>query len=723
MQTNEVKRCTFVVGPFLLFLGVVRLALEYVDVETDISSLTVRLSYRSTNRTTSGNDNKLDASRSLNCTYGLTTFDRTGQVQSAPLSSNNCLESDTDLLAHLVSLSSADLVDPHATAVVIIKLIDRQNNPQTLESLGLVADEFLAPRMDWRIMAERFGVIEESLIQLDENLNSTTTSESQTNNTKPAINRSRSRLLWDPAVYAPAETGTFADPFILAIRTLRATTNMRDISTKKLRSGEKSGTDSSRATDGSSGLDEVSSDVDLILVRVFEEKLAAFAGALRRFQFPKDDQSECAADLEMNQGRAIIQYSGPKDFLGALTYSNANGLASSIEKGFPFARVSPVQWARTYHFETCSAKTVAAFDPNLGVINGFDCGFLPIYGGTCLNNRFNPSLKCISEFSMGLQMNLVLPRNGVPKEVCDTSHEQRPATEKLGSYNSPAQAFVDWCPECVPFENQDKLRPATPELLANASAPMGFEEIQQMNRDLMNMTLRSTCTMEINPLQCGHDGRPCCWNEVSILQNVLGSHDGSAQKLSKEFYRSLFSSYVARFNWASRHRIARLYEPRLAAMIGRGIGWETALATGHCATLHIRRGDNMDRCKQDGPESQWCTMDLTLEDYMKKAVPMLAQLSDARHVFVMTDDPEVVKAEKQAPWLEKGYFIEVISGYNQYSQETYDDWDPFIESLHGAQFCRAFVGHHISTVSTLVYRSICTRWGECPIFDDFSGGR
>jgi hypothetical protein len=45
------------------------------------------------------------------------------------------------------------------------------------------------------------------------------------------------------------------------------------------------------ATDETSKLEEISSQVDLILVRVFEEKLAAFASALRRFQFPSDESS------------------------------------------------------------------------------------------------------------------------------------------------------------------------------------------------------------------------------------------------------------------------------------------------------------------------------------------------------------------------------------------------------------------------------------------------
>ena len=93
---------------------------------------------------------------------------------------------------------------------------------------------------------------------------------------------------------------------------------------------------------------------------------------------------------------------------------------------------------------------------------------------------------------------------------------------------------------------------------------------------------------------------------------------------------------------------------------------EEALAIGHCATLHIRRGDNIDRCIAG--QKSFCSMNLTLDDYMGKAVPMLAQLNASRHVFVMTDDADAVSEEKLKPWKEQGYVIEVISGQNQYSK-------------------------------------------------------
>lgn len=402
--------------------------------------------------------------------------------------------------------------------------------------------------------------------------------------------------------------------------------------------------------------------------------------------------------------------------LGALTSTNLKWLASAIGKGVPYVEVTPVEWARTYHFDTCGAETVAGIDPALGIVNGLDCGFLPIYGGTCLHDRVGPSLKCMSEFSMGQgPTHIVLPRNGIPEEVCQASREQLPPDKDPRHVHGPPEAFLDWCPQCLVFGKKEfVLPPFSPKLVADPEVPMTFDQI------ITGIGKSATCTMELLPLQCGEDGRPCCWNEVSILQNVLGSHDGSTEKISRPLYLSVLSSYLVRFNRFSRRRIARLHQPRLAALNARGEGWEAALATGQCATLHIRRGDNIDRCKKNGPGSKFCSMDLTLADYMGKAAPMLAQLGGARHVFVMTDDPEVANENKQVPWLEKGYFIEVISGHNQYSQETYDDWDPFIESVYGAQFCRAFVGHHISTVSKLVFNNICTRWGECPITDDFS---
>ena len=74
-------------------------------------------------------------------------------------------------------------------------------------------------------------------------------------------------------------------------------------------------------------------------------------------------------------------------------------------------------------------------------------------------------------------------------------------------------------------------------------------------------------------------------------------------------------------------------------MDARGQGWEEALSSGSCATLHIRRGDNIDRC--NAGQKQFCSMNLTLADYMSHALPMLSQL-DAKNVFVMTDDPDIV---------------------------------------------------------------------------------
>ena len=89
----------------------------------------------------------------------------------------------------------------------------------------------------------------------------------------------------------------------------------------------------------------------------------------------------------------------------------------------------------------------------------------------------------------------------------------------------------------------------------------------------------------------------------------------------------------------------------------------------------------------------------------------------SKHVFVMTDDAEVVADDKLKEWQQKGYFLEVISGHNQYSKLTYNDWDPFIESLYVGHMCRAVVGHHISTVSKLVYNLICARFVVCPLVD------
>lgn len=345
------KRCVLaVVGAALLTLGV----LVRIDVEggVDVGKVTVSLSLRSdTYGTSTGSltstseprveqpeleveqledqEAEAEASANLNanpnCAYSLTAFDRTGKLQSQ---SNSCLESDADLLAHLVSLSGAVAAYPSATAVVAIGVVGDRQDRQNLDALGLVADEFLASRMEWRIMAERFDFFEElSTSEVDPGNNSNNNIINGNATTTSTGKPPPPRLFYDPAVHASAKSGTFADPFSAALRTLLTTTGS---SRTLLGNGDEDG-DGVTITGGNLNVNDVQLKsalngltVDLILLRVFEEKLAAFAGALRRFQFPGNDVDvsvhadssedlDCAADLARNQGRTFVKYGGPKD--------------------------------------------------------------------------------------------------------------------------------------------------------------------------------------------------------------------------------------------------------------------------------------------------------------------------------------------------------------------------------------------------------------------------
>ena len=409
---------------------------------------------------------------------------------------------------------------------------------------------------------------------------------------------------------------------------------------------------------------------------------------------------------------------GCKDFLGSFTHSNVNSINESFKAGVPYVARLPPLWGRVYHFDDCTSS------------NGLDCGFLPIHGGSCLNRRVQSATECLSKFQIGSKEFIVLPRDGIPESVCHKITEQLPPPDikKIPDAhyircNGPPDAYQQWCPNCG--FGGDKTKPSV-ELLNNSTAALSFRDVMELGHDLPvrnyydlntidNYTTPShTCGMEIPPLQC-HD-HTCCYNELRIPQNVLGISDTDKdQRPRTNMMDSAMSAFLTRFNRASRRRVAKLHQPRVEAIHARQQGWDEAMAVGNCATLHIRRGDNIDRCAAG--TKQFCSMNLTLADYMYKAVPMLNQLNDSKHVFIMTDDPEVASAEKMEPWVQQGYVLEVISGHNQYSSKTYSDWDPFLESLYAAEPCRAMVGHHISSVSKLVFRKMCARYGECPIVD------
>ena len=458
--------------------------------------------------------------------------------------------------------------------------------------------------------------------------------------------------------------------------------------------------------------------IDFILVRVQDEQTVALAAALRRHQFPS--MKDCAAFEARTLGRTVLVQGGARDFLGAWTVTNTDTMIQSMQAGLPFVSVLPPVWGRVYHFEQCTRS------------NGIECGFLPIQGGTCLARRVVPAIDCLRRFQTGALERMVLPRAGIPESVCDDSRAQRPAPvlddipeDDLPDYycEDPPETYRRWCPQCG--FGGDETKPSA-AVLGNATAVLNFGSVSAINKDLpvrnyYDMQTRKdflpparNCGLEIPPLL--HNDVTCCYDELFVPQNVLGISDAEEEtRPSTKMIGSAISAFQTRFNRASRRRVAMLHQPRVEAMHARQQGWKEALAVGNCATLHIRRGDNIDRCQKG--ETHFCSMNLTLADYMDKAVPMLTQLNESKHVFIMTDDPEVASIEYLEPWVQQGYILEVISGHNQYSKETYSDYDPFLESLYAAEACRAMVGHYISTVSLLVFRKMCARWGECPIVD------
>ena len=149
---------------------------------------------------------------------------------------------------------------------------------------------------------------------------------------------------------------------------------------------------------------------------------------------------------------------------------------------------------------------------------------------------------------------------------------------------------------------------------------MGIKDVEQINMPIIDYvngedSRKTTCTIRLSRPQCELADRDCCANEMRIPQNALGRRE--EDRPSESMLEGALSSYMTWFNCVSRRRIARLHQPRVKAMDARNVGWEEALSAGNCATLHIRRGDNIDRCNNG--EKHFCSMDLTLEDYMYKA--------------------------------------------------------------------------------------------------------
>eukprot|EP00977_Amphora_coffeiformis_P028855 scaffold37518_cov267-Amphora_coffeaeformis.AAC.1 len=341
--------------------------------------------------------------------YQFTLFDRLGRILDTTTSTTptkTCVES-VEVLAQILDTKVQD----ERVAVIALGSLDNleNNNTNHLDTLAHDAvDAFLTPRFDWRIVAERFD------------------------------GTFSNQLFYDPATLAPRGTGTFAEPASAARQTLLAS-QKKSLGTK----AEAHNDEELLKLYG----------VDFILVRVLDDTYTALSNALRRFQFPDDE--DCSTYDQQNAGRTFLNYGGYKDFLGATTDTNVRQMLSALRAGTPFVNVKPPAWGHTYRFDDCTED------------NGIECAFLPMYGGKCLSARVKPSLECLGKLDMGSLERIVLPKNGVPSTLCEEGHAP--------------DAYKKWCPQCG---FGAKVQKASPDLVSDPTAALTFGEIAQIGKDL-----------------------------------------------------------------------------------------------------------------------------------------------------------------------------------------------------------------------------------------------
>jgi len=408
---------------------------------------------------------------STSCSYHLWAFNRNGKVTSG---TKDCITSDIELLNLLEELANPNIIDiisntnneekenddltvsiaigsslPNHTSKknknlrsmtgTTTAIHDDDDDGMTmLNNLADIIDEFRAPRLEWRIMAERFQNFNANeIIRGDE-------------------------LFYDPAIFVNVRetlsplsfSDNFATPAALARQKL-----LIDL-----------GGDNGNKVTTREEEEEILAihRIDFILVRVLEEKLASIARALRLYQYPEN----CDELEQKTKGRIFMPYANGKDFLGALTNGNVGKMTSAFAAGAPFVNAAPPVWARTYHFENCTKA------------NGYECGFLPIYGGECILPQVMPALECLSHFTMGWNKNIVLPKNGIPQHICDDGMNQSPALSPDAPfdgahYNYGADSpdvFKEWCATCNNFGVEPQ-KPS-PETVSSSDIPLGVQDIK-----------------------------------------------------------------------------------------------------------------------------------------------------------------------------------------------------------------------------------------------------
>lgn len=174
-----------------------------------------------------------------------------------------------------------------------------------------------------------------------------------------------------------------------------------------------------------------------------------------------------------------------------------------------------------------------------------------------------------------------------------------------------------------------------------------------------------------------------------------------------------------------------------------------------CVAMHIRRGDRtysqinmrefcanhtrigtgMDNCRNKWTNEKHSCDDLgdkgcftrhpfgalTLQEYLDKSW----QLLQTRNVFIMTDDGEWLKREKEKVSSEWKIFTlsAALNSRAHDSKEATNNGVDFLASIELVRNCQAFVGHWGSGVSHLGFHAMCfhhgAKTGVCPPACDF----
>jgi len=104
----------------------------------------------------SNNVEKLEKNNDQRCNFRLFAFNR--NAKSSTAFTNECITNEDQLLNHLSSLAQNENKNEIETEDMVASFAIGSVKPDRnyLNKLGRIADEFLSPHFEWRLMAERF---------------------------------------------------------------------------------------------------------------------------------------------------------------------------------------------------------------------------------------------------------------------------------------------------------------------------------------------------------------------------------------------------------------------------------------------------------------------------------------------------------------------------------------------------------------------------------------